>query len=191
MVQVLHLHPVLWMTCVIDSCCTSNPVGRVQVSFNLAGMVSEKIFGQMRLNLLSKICKTTQPFKEISTYNNAWALAQRGGLSLWKESLNSDGQQFHQYQQSKQSPLTSNNWTQKDHDIWHWKFLSWLWTSTKKYGKVHVKRSCFKYKSIKLNQWMGVKYYYIISDRLVWVVCIEHRLKCGRSQVRASKIWQL
>jgi hypothetical protein len=24
---------------------------------------------------------------------------------LWKESLNSDGQQFHQYQQNKQSPL--------------------------------------------------------------------------------------
>ena len=26
--------------------------------------------------------------------------------SLWKEGLNSDGQQFHLYQQSKQSPLT-------------------------------------------------------------------------------------
>jgi hypothetical protein len=25
--------------------------------------------------------------------------------------LNSDGQQFHQYQQNKQSPLTSNKWT--------------------------------------------------------------------------------
>jgi len=31
----------------------------------------------------------------------------------WKESLNSDGQQFHQYQQNKQSPLIVTHWTQK------------------------------------------------------------------------------
>jgi hypothetical protein len=36
---------------------------------------------------------------------------------LWKEGLNSDGQLFHQYQQNRHSPLTSNNWTQKDHNI--------------------------------------------------------------------------
>ena len=29
------------------------------------------------------------------------------------ESLNNDGQQFHQYQQNKQPSLTSNHWTQK------------------------------------------------------------------------------
>jgi hypothetical protein len=41
-----------------------------------------------------------------------------------KESLNSDGQQFHQYQQNKQPPLTSTHRRQKqEHDIWHWKFL--------------------------------------------------------------------
>ena len=47
--------------------------------------------------------------------------------SLWKlkESWNSDGQQFHQYQQNK-PPFTSNNWPQKDHDIW-----CWLGTGTK------------------------------------------------------------
>jgi hypothetical protein len=28
---------------------------------------------------------------------------------LWKERLNSDGQQFHQYQQNKQSSLTLQN----------------------------------------------------------------------------------
>jgi hypothetical protein len=33
---------------------------------------------------------------------------------LWKENLNKDGQQFHQYQQNKLSPLTSNNWTRKE-----------------------------------------------------------------------------
>ena len=33
--------------------------------------------------------------------------------SLWKESLNSDGQQLHQYQQNQQSPLTWTLWTQK------------------------------------------------------------------------------
>ena len=31
--------------------------------------------------------------------------------SLWKESLNSEGQQFNQYQQIKQPPLVSNHWT--------------------------------------------------------------------------------
>jgi hypothetical protein len=30
-----------------------------------------------------------------------------------KESLKSDGQQFHQYQQNEQSPLTFTQWTQK------------------------------------------------------------------------------
>jgi hypothetical protein len=34
--------------------------------------------------------------------------------------LNSDGQQFHQYQQNEQSPLSLTHWTQKDHDISHW-----------------------------------------------------------------------
>jgi len=40
--------------------------------------------------------------------------------------LNSVGQQFIQYQQNEQSPLTSNNWTQKVHDTWHWKSRFWL-----------------------------------------------------------------
>jgi len=34
-----------------------------------------------------------------------------------------------QYQQNDQLPLTSNHWTQKDHDIWHWN--SRLRTDTK------------------------------------------------------------
>jgi hypothetical protein len=29
---------------------------------------------------------------------------------------------------TKQSPLTSNHWTQKDHDTWRWKASSWLGT---------------------------------------------------------------
>jgi hypothetical protein len=32
---------------------------------------------------------------------------------LWKESLNTDGQQFYQYQQNEQSPLTSIHWPYK------------------------------------------------------------------------------
>ena len=32
-------------------------------------------------------------------------------VELWKESLNNDSQQFHQYQQNEQPPLTSNNTT--------------------------------------------------------------------------------
>ena len=27
----------------------------------------------------------------------------------------------HQYHQNEQPSLTSNNWTQKDHDVWRWK----------------------------------------------------------------------
>ena len=34
-----------------------------------------------------------------------------GTTVLWRESLNSDGQQFYQYQQSKQPPLTFAHWT--------------------------------------------------------------------------------
>ena len=37
-----------------------------------------------------------------------------------KESLNSDGQHFHQYQQKEQLPLTTTHWTYKKkyHIIW-------------------------------------------------------------------------
>jgi len=38
----------------------------------------------------------------------AWCLVKE---QLWKESLNSDGQQFHQNQQNERLPLTSNHWT--------------------------------------------------------------------------------
>ena len=38
---------------------------------------------------------------------------------LSKKSLNSDGQQLHKYQQYEQPTLTSNHWTQNDHDIWN------------------------------------------------------------------------
>ena len=42
------------------------------------------------------------------------------------ESLNSDGQQFHQYQQNKFfSPLLT------EHNIWHWKSMSWVWNRHK------------------------------------------------------------
>ena len=40
------------------------------------------------------------------------------GSQLWKESLNSDGQQFHKYQQYEQMPLILTQCTQiKDHEI--------------------------------------------------------------------------
>ena len=68
-----------------------------------------------------------------------------------KFQLYSDGQQFHHNQQIKQPPesshlksnnhlslqikqppLTSNHLTlKKDHNIWYWKFRSWLGTDTK------------------------------------------------------------
>ena len=33
-------------------------------------------------------------------------------LISWKQSLNSGGQQFHQYQQNEKSPLILTHWTQ-------------------------------------------------------------------------------
>jgi hypothetical protein len=44
---------------------------------------------------------------------------------LYKESLNSDDQQFRQYQQNEQSPLTLTELTEhkKDHDIWRWQSI--------------------------------------------------------------------
>jgi hypothetical protein len=47
---------------------------------------------------------------------------------LWKESLSSNGQQFHQNQLSEQSPLIWTYWTQKDKVIWRWKSSFWLRT---------------------------------------------------------------
>ena len=41
-------------------------------------------------------------------YINAKKGCYTAFLILWKESLNSDGQQFHQYQQNDQSPLTEH-----------------------------------------------------------------------------------
>jgi len=48
--------------------------------------------------------------------SNCW---KRNGY-VWKESLNSDGQQFHQYQQNQQPPLILTELTEhkKDHDIY-------------------------------------------------------------------------
>ena len=45
-----------------------------------------------------------------------WLLQVWDNKILWKEYLNSDGQQIHQYQQNKLSPLTSSHWIQKDYD---------------------------------------------------------------------------
>ena len=44
-----------------------------------------------------------------TTQSDIWYLF----YTLWKEYLNSDGQQFHQYQQNKQSPLILSHWTHK------------------------------------------------------------------------------
>ena len=46
--------------------------------------------------------------------NVAYRQVNNLSITLWKESLNSDGQQFYQYKQHKQLPFISNNWTQKN-----------------------------------------------------------------------------
>jgi hypothetical protein len=49
-------------------------------------------------------------------------------ITLWKESLKSDGQQFPQYEQNEQLPLTSNKWGnfKNYHDVWCWKSIPCL-----------------------------------------------------------------
>ena len=58
-------------------------------------------------------------------------------LSFWKESLNSAGQQFHQYQRNK-LPLTSNKWTRKDYDIHVWNLQCWRWILSDQQSINHV-----------------------------------------------------
>ena len=45
--------------------------------------------------------------------------------SSWKK-VNSNGEQFHQYQQNEQAAVSSSHWTQEKHDIWQWKSRSWV-----------------------------------------------------------------
>ena len=54
-------------------------------------------------------------------------LNEKYNNSLWKESLNSNGEQFHQYQQNKQSSFTWTHWTQKrpQHMMLEIQVLAW------------------------------------------------------------------
>ena len=64
---------------------------------------------------------------------------------IWKESLNSDGQQFHQYQQSKQLPLISNHWTEirRWHTVMEIQVHAWDWHKNTKY--FFTDENCDKY----------------------------------------------
>jgi hypothetical protein len=63
-------------------------------------------------------------YKVLTIYKNVRAWYQHGGhltfpfsLCSWKDSLNSYGQQFRQYLQTKQSYLTSKHWTLKTWNV--------------------------------------------------------------------------
>jgi len=51
-------------------------------------------------------------------------------IVFWKESLNSDGHKFYQYQQHEKLPLTFTIKRKIDHDIWQLKSNPWLGTGT-------------------------------------------------------------
>ena len=72
-------------------------------------------------------------------------------VRLWKESLNSDGHQCHQYQQNGQSSLILTELTEhkKDHHIWHWKSRTWLGTDTKMSSQTH---------NLPVSSYIGVDY---------------------------------
>ena len=68
--------------------------------------------------------------------------------SLWKESLNSDGHQFHQDQQNELSPLTLTQFTEhkkkkNDHDIWCWKSRSFHSKEVKQIQKINTLNARF------------------------------------------------
>jgi len=52
-------------------------------------------------------------FSHNNQINQIWWVFTSGMDELWKESLDSDGQQFYQYQQNVKPPLTSTHRTQK------------------------------------------------------------------------------
>jgi hypothetical protein len=53
-------------------------------------------------------------FSHNNQINQIWWVFTSGMDELWKESLDSDGQQFYQYQQNVKPPLIEHK---KDHDI--------------------------------------------------------------------------
>jgi hypothetical protein len=78
---------------------------------------------------------------------------------VWKESLKSDGHQFHQYQQNKQSPLNLTELTEhkNNHDIWHWKSRSWFRIEYELQSFLHYKMIIINNK--KMNNIPFIKIY--------------------------------
>jgi hypothetical protein len=68
--------------------------------------------------------------------------------TLWKESLNSDGQQIHQCQQHPPSPQTIEH--KKKHDIWDWKSRSLFGIAQNK--------CMFKKSNVWKNGWFQEEY---------------------------------
>ena len=65
------------------------------------------------LDISQIIVFSCQQTEEKNTSGTRCFLDEKYNNSLWKESLNSNGEQFHQYQQNKQSPFTLTHWTYK------------------------------------------------------------------------------
>jgi hypothetical protein len=83
--------------------------------------------------------------------NDVWLYLHIGlWIRLWKESLNSDGHQFHQYQQKEQSSfiLNSMNTQKKDHDIWQY---------VDRVKHHYLKLTSYFLRELKINIWTVYK----------------------------------
>ena len=89
------------------------------------------VYGAQSLVFFVVLCRSFFPFDPfllvivLSIFPRF--LASDYPLGIFKFFVNSNDQQFHQYQQIQQSPLAQNHRTQKHHDIQLCKSISCIW----------------------------------------------------------------
>jgi hypothetical protein len=74
-------------------------------------------------------------------------------INKTKESLNSDGQQFHPYQQYEQSPLTSTQWTQRRPRQMELDIQSLSWDRDKHVMRLNQQSQIIESIWEEVNQW--------------------------------------
>lgn len=79
---------------------------------------STKLMGRQRNKYMNFQRNNIRKCTTIIYERNVEKFGIKNVASVVRESLNSVGQQFYQYQHNKQSSLISNHRTQKDYNIW-------------------------------------------------------------------------
>jgi hypothetical protein len=71
----------------------------------------------------------------VTAINVAKELIHLPIIFIRRESLTSDDQQFHQYQQNLKSTITLTYGHKLDHGFQRWEFRFWLWDRHQKHGR--------------------------------------------------------